>query len=92
MPGLDAETEGLSTPSGARYIVVKTDANALQIIDPETLEPLIATTLLDPRLDGPLSAAHSCRDQETGDFIILVNSVLDARRTRYLESAGKTGK
>ncbi|KIM73830.1 hypothetical protein PILCRDRAFT_14896 [Piloderma croceum F 1598] len=76
MPGLDAETEGLSTPSGARYIVVKTDANALQIIDPETLEPLIATTLLDPRLDGPLSAAHSCRDQETGDFIILKVDVL----------------
>jgi torulene dioxygenase len=70
MPGLDAETSGLSTPSGARYIVAKTDANMLQIIDPKTLEPLIATTYkqLDSRLDGPLSAAHSCRDQETGDF------------------------
>jgi torulene dioxygenase len=70
MPGLGAEISGLSTPSGARYIVAKSDANALQIIDPETLEPLLATTYeqLDPRLDGPLSAAHSCRDQETGDF------------------------
>jgi torulene dioxygenase len=70
MPGLETETSSLSTPSGARYIVAKTDASMLQILDPKTLEPLIATTYeqLDPRLDGPLSAAHSCRDQETGDF------------------------
>ena len=64
MPGLDAKT------SDPRYIVAKTDASILQIIDPKTLEPLVATTYkqLDSRLDGPLSAAHSCRDQETGDF------------------------
>jgi torulene dioxygenase len=70
MPGLDVETLGFSTPSGTRYIVAKTDANMLQVIDPKTLKPLIATTYeqLDPRLGGLLSAAHSCRDQETGDF------------------------
>jgi torulene dioxygenase len=71
MPGWEAETRDLPTPSsGPRYIVAKTDADALQLLDPSTLEPLRASTYkeIDPRLDGPLSSAHSCRDQATGDF------------------------
>jgi len=62
MPGLDATTSGLSIPSGACCIVAKADANMLQIIDPQILEPLITTMYkqLHSRLDGPLSAAHSC--------------------------------
>ncbi|KAF7798314.1 hypothetical protein EIP86_009535 [Pleurotus ostreatoroseus] len=70
MPGWD--TTGLDLPSstGPRYIVAKTDADGLQLLDPKTLEPLVCGSYkdLDPRLDGPLSAAHSCRDHETGDF------------------------
>jgi len=70
MPGWNEETSDLPTPSGPRNLVAKTDADSLQLLNPTTLEPLLATTYkqLDPRLDGPLSAAHSCRDQETGDF------------------------
>ncbi|KAJ3555078.1 hypothetical protein NM688_g2774 [Phlebia brevispora] len=70
MPGLNTEGLGLTSSSGARYIVAKTDASALQLVDPNTLEPLLSASYqdIDPRLNGPLSAAHSCRDQETGDF------------------------
>jgi torulene dioxygenase len=71
MPGWDKEISDLPTPFGLpRNLVAKTDADVLQFLDPTTLEPLRATSYeqLDPRLDGPLSAAHSCRDQETGDF------------------------
>jgi torulene dioxygenase len=59
MPGLDAMTSGLSIPSGACCIVAKADANMLQIIDPQILEPTTYKQL-DSRFDGPLSAAHSC--------------------------------
>ncbi|EEB96050.1 hypothetical protein MPER_04882 [Moniliophthora perniciosa FA553] len=56
--------------SGPQYIVAKTDANGLQVIDPVSLEPLATGTYqtLDSRLDGQLSAAHSCRDKETNEF------------------------
>ncbi|KAF9070227.1 carotenoid oxygenase [Rhodocollybia butyracea] len=56
--------------SGPQYLVAKTDADALQLIDPVSLEPLVSTTYkkLDPRLDGELSAAHSCWDKETNEF------------------------
>jgi len=56
--------------SSPRYIVAKSDDSVLQILDPETLKPLHATSYaeLDPRLDGPISAAHSCRDKVTGEF------------------------
>ncbi|KZT06918.1 carotenoid oxygenase [Laetiporus sulphureus 93-53] len=71
MPGWKVDHLNLPSPSsGPRYLVAKTDADILQLLDPITLEPLVGATYkdLDPRLDGPLSAAHSCRDHETGDF------------------------
>lgn len=56
--------------SGPRYLVAKTDANLLQLIDPVSLEPLVSATYqtLNPRLDGELSAAHSCWDEEANEF------------------------
>lgn len=73
MPGFASHASTLSTTSPKnvpRYLVAKTDADTLQVLDSETLRPLHATTYkeLDPRLDGQLSAAHSCRDKETGEF------------------------
>jgi torulene dioxygenase len=71
MPGWDAETSNMPTlSSGLRYMVAKTDECTLQLLDPTTLKPLKALTYkdLDPRLDGKLSAAHSCQDHATGDF------------------------
>lgn len=73
MPGWDGLTSNIPLPtpaSGPRYLVAKTDADTLQLLDPITLEPLKAATYkdIDPRLDGALSSAHSCRDQVTGDI------------------------
>ncbi|KAG7085937.1 hypothetical protein E1B28_003467 [Marasmius oreades] len=73
MPGWNKITPDLSLShqtSGPQYIVAKTDAEGLQLLDPVSLEPLSSANYkaLDTRLDGQLSAAHSCRDKETGDF------------------------
>ncbi|KAI3611323.1 carotenoid cleavage dioxygenase 1 [Moniliophthora roreri] len=75
MPGWDKIISNLPTKiehqhGGPQYIVAKTDASSLQLIDPVSLEPLYAGEYksLDPRLDGQLSAAHSCRDKETNEF------------------------
>ncbi|KIK63401.1 hypothetical protein GYMLUDRAFT_41098 [Collybiopsis luxurians FD-317 M1] len=76
MPGWDKIIEGLPSEvklhdhSGPRYLVAKTDADMLQLLDPLSLEPLASATYktLDSRLDGQLSAAHSCRDKETDEF------------------------
>jgi torulene dioxygenase len=71
MPGWDSETSNLPTlSSGPRYLVAKSDTASLQLLDPTTLKPLKVSTYkqIDPRLDGELSASHSCRDDATGDF------------------------
>ncbi|KZT24647.1 carotenoid oxygenase [Neolentinus lepideus HHB14362 ss-1] len=72
MPGFTSHhaiPSGISS-AGPRYIVAKSDYRALQLLDPDTLRPLHSTTYehLDPRLDGSVCAAHSCRDKETGEF------------------------
>ncbi|EEB90989.1 hypothetical protein MPER_10728 [Moniliophthora perniciosa FA553] len=75
MPGWDKIISNLPTKiehqhGGPQYIVAKTDASILQLIDPVSLEPLYAGEYksLDPRLDGQLSAAHSCEDKEANEF------------------------
>ncbi|KAF9261005.1 carotenoid oxygenase [Marasmius fiardii PR-910] len=73
MPGWNKIIPDLSLShqtSGPQYLVAKTDAEGLQLLDPVSLEPLSSANYktLDPRLDGQLSAAHSCRDKETGEF------------------------
>ncbi|KAJ7143065.1 carotenoid oxygenase [Mycena crocata] len=49
-------------------LVVKTDANMLQVLDRVTLEPIRIATYasVSPELDGPLSAAHAVDDE--GNF------------------------
>lgn len=65
-PGVTHQNKGSKGPAN---LVVKTDANQLQSLDPETLEPLETFTYgrLHKELSGPLAAAHSCRDSETGE-------------------------
>ncbi|EJD46942.1 hypothetical protein AURDEDRAFT_144567 [Auricularia subglabra TFB-10046 SS5] len=68
MPGLAAAVPSKGKESGdrsPRYLVVKTDASQLQILDADTLDPLDTKTYrdIDPRLDGQMSAAHACRDE-----------------------------
>lgn len=73
MPGVFTGEEEKATSGEARkgpkVIVAKTDANVLQLLEPSTLAPLKCITYenIDPRLSGQLSAAHACRDAETGE-------------------------
>ncbi|KAI0114431.1 beta,beta-carotene 9',10'-dioxygenase [Nemania sp. FL0031] len=55
---------------GNKPIYLATDANIIQEISPETLEPigLARQHSLHPLLKGPLSSAHAQRDPETGDM------------------------
>jgi len=71
MPGMGTDDATATLRNGSpRYIVAATDANILQILDPDSLEPIEATTYsrVDPRLDGQLTAAHGCYDRHAGDF------------------------
>ena len=76
MPGVLAGEEGPGESvageerKSPRVIVAKTDGNALQVLEPSTLEPRKFMTYenIDPRLSGQLSAAHACRDAETGEL------------------------
>ncbi|KAF9442366.1 hypothetical protein P691DRAFT_810746 [Macrolepiota fuliginosa MF-IS2] len=70
LPGLSSHNAAKEPTSGLRYLVAKTDANMLQVLDPDTLKPLEITSYarLDPRLEGQISAAHSCVDPATGEF------------------------
>ncbi|KAL8408460.1 hypothetical protein RB594_007052 [Gaeumannomyces avenae] len=67
------ETEEAAPASRGRRLVAnlanKTDSATMQMLDPETLEPtgLVRQRSLHPSLTGPLSAAHACRDPDTGD-------------------------
>ena len=67
LPGVSGHS---AVPKGTQHVVVsKTDTSALQILAADTLEPLAVTSYgeLDPRLDGEVSAAHSCMDAATGE-------------------------
>jgi torulene dioxygenase len=64
----------LKNRQGISHIVAKTDSTKLQVIDPDTLEPLDHQRYgnIDPRLQGHMSAAHGCTDKRTGDFFNFV--------------------
>ena len=65
MPGVRA-TEG--TGKSPKNVVIKTDLNSLQVVEPSTMRPVQFLTYadLDPRLTGQLCASHACRDIQTG--------------------------
>lgn len=73
----------------------KTDNNEIQMLDPETLEPIgIATqSVLHPDLKGPASGTHAKSDPETGDVF---NYNLDFKKGtghyRVFRSNAFTGK
>ena len=75
LPGVSGHS---AVPKGTQHVVVsKTDTalqilaadTALQILAADTLEPPAVTSYgeLDARLEGQLSAAHSCVDAATGE-------------------------
>jgi torulene dioxygenase len=59
-----------SAANGIETLHVKTDANLLKKINPETLEPegIATQTSLHPDLKGPFAASHAKSDPDTGDF------------------------
>lgn len=96
-PGLSSKGEKFegAHPSGkVSTLCNKTDAPAMQMLDPETLEPLglANQTVLHPDLRGAGSGAHAKSDPETGDVF---NYNLDFGRTgtyRVFRAAAETGK
>lgn len=71
-PGLSRIGEKLEGGHSGTEITTlcnKTDSTMLQMLDPETLEPLGVTSqrALHPLLKGPTSAAHAETDPVTGD-------------------------
>lgn len=87
MPGVSlpaSHSTSKSTSSGPGYIVAKTDADVYQVLDADTLEPLVLSTYgdMDTRLkDGSLCGAHSCTDPKTRDFYNYVSK--PGRETNY---------
>eukprot|EP01119_Soliformovum_irregulare_P004203 TRINITY_DN15211_c0_g1_i1.p1 TRINITY_DN15211_c0_g1~~TRINITY_DN15211_c0_g1_i1.p1 ORF type:complete len:490 (-),score=143.09 TRINITY_DN15211_c0_g1_i1:18-1487(-) len=73
-------------------LISKTDANVFLEIDPETLElqALMTYASVDPKLTGPLSAAHSQTDFETGEFFNFTTD-LGRAATYNVFSASKNG-
>ncbi|TFY63350.1 hypothetical protein EVJ58_g3311 [Rhodofomes roseus] len=92
LPG--GEKTGEGEKSGPRVIVSKTDANILQVLDATTLEPLdlLSYAHIDPRLSGQLSAAHACRDAETGDFYNFVAEMAMKTTWKVFKIRGDNGK
>ncbi|KAI5838794.1 carotenoid oxygenase [Morchella snyderi] len=86
-PGYPADEKG-------RSLYVKTDAAAVQRLDPETLEPvgLARQAALHPDLTGPLSASHSRTCPVTGD-VFNYNLTLGHKPIyRIFKVAKNTGK
>lgn len=96
-PGLAANGQKVERPRDARdkmTLCNKTDANMLQFLDPETLEPvgIAHQETLHPDLKGVGSAAHAKSDPVTGD---VYNYNLDFGRTgtyRIWRASASTGK
>ncbi|KAI0474313.1 carotenoid cleavage dioxygenase 1 [Xylaria cf. heliscus] len=72
IPGFasSSEQKSLGHRGGNRRLYLATDANLIQEISPETLQPigLARQHSLHPLLKGPLSSAHAHRDPDTGDL------------------------
>lgn len=91
-PGLPSA--GGEKASGIQSLWAKTDANALQRLDPETLDPIgfARQGVLHPELKGPLSGAHSKSDPVTGD-VFNYNLAPGATTTyRVFHASASTGK
>jgi len=95
LAGLPPTTDNTIGYGGIRSLYAKTDANVLQALDPETLEPvgLAKQGVLHPSLNGQLSAAHGCHDHVNGDFFNY-NLLLGAGKPTYrvFKVDGKTNE
>jgi torulene dioxygenase len=69
-PGLSSTGQKAPGQTGSMTLCSKTDNSTLQMLNPETLEPIgiAQQSVLHPSLKGPMSAAHACHDPVTGDI------------------------
>lgn len=96
-PGLKAPGDGNASyeeETGIRTLCNKTDNSELQMLDPETLEPIgiASQAVLHPDLKGPFSCAHAKSDPVTGD---VYNYNLEPGRNstyRIFHVSASTGK
>lgn len=68
-PGLSSTGQKAAGRTGSMTLCSKTDMSTMQMLNPETLEPIgiARQSVLHPVLKGPMSAAHACHDPVTGD-------------------------
>ncbi|EPB86031.1 hypothetical protein HMPREF1544_07191 [Mucor circinelloides 1006PhL] len=68
---LGADLEQETGVKRGEALVVKRDANTLQVVDPETLKPLKMFTYahVSKKLQGQLCASHHQYDEETDEYI-----------------------
>jgi torulene dioxygenase len=86
-PGLSPKGQATKQPyedTRVTQLTQKTDNSQMQMLDPETLEPvgLAEQTTLHPDLKGQLSAAHAEHDPTNGD-VFNYNLLLGARSGTY---------
>ncbi|RHZ56142.1 putative dioxygenase [Aspergillus thermomutatus] len=94
MPGMLKHGPAVPASSQFKVLTCLTDANQITHAEPETLEPLAASTQqeLHPELKGQLSCAHPQFDPETGD-VYNYNLHLGARGTfRVYRTSASTSK
>ncbi|CAG8270341.1 unnamed protein product [Penicillium salamii] len=99
-PGLDRNNSNesnsrWSNPQGVRTLYAKTDYNAFQKIDPDTLEPLGLASQEDlhPELKGQVAASHARSDPTTGDvfnFNLTLGSTCTYRVFKVSAATGET--
>ncbi|KAF2873958.1 carotenoid oxygenase [Massariosphaeria phaeospora] len=98
MPGDTIEREDSADinghTTGVDTLHVKTDANMIKRIDPETLEPqgVVNQTVLHPDLNGPLSASHAKMDPDTGDLFNYNLQFGRGATYRIFRTSAATGK
>ncbi|KAL1959448.1 hypothetical protein VTO42DRAFT_1893 [Malbranchea cinnamomea] len=95
-PGLDGKgmRKKGAHDRGIQTLCNKSDMTALQMIDPETLEPIGLATqaVLHPDLKGPFSAAHARSDPVTGDIFNYNLTVGRSPTYRVFRVSASTGE
>lgn len=96
-PGLEAPGDGSASyqkGTGIKTLCNKTDNSFLQMLDPETLEPvgMASQKVLHPDLKGAFSCAHAKSDPVTGDVYNYNLETAWSSTYRVFHVSASTGK